>query len=403
MESTLAEVNAVLGVNGSFVCLMDGSIAAQAMPEKYSGEPLNLAARVASQTLHALETSGQRVIEADLIYGNGRLVIKNLRGGALVILCARNVNLPLLNLTAKVAVKKLAAELKPAKTPAPKPTAQPAPAPVPVSTAPAITTRVVAPSPRFIELEQEAQRVMAMAKDARVTLCAINPLGMWHCCPNTRALLAPPEKRHIDFAGLAAQNKALVRLFEQAGYQGNQRFNAFHGDRRLYFTDAKRDLSVDVFLGAFEMYHRFDLTTILTQESNECPETALLLTRLQIVEMSGAGLSDICALLLEHDLSVGVEKEKIDASQIARLCANDWGWYKTVTLNLSRAATFAVNTLPSPSQAIVVERLQRLNQSIENMPKSLAWQTRARLGEGVPWYDPPLLPSSAERPDMAIG
>ena len=399
MEAILKEINNVLGVTGSFVCLSDGSLAAQAMPERFDDARLALGARVASQTFQALEVSGQRVTEADLLYGQGRLILKNLRGGILVILCARNINFPLLNLTANVAVKKLSAELKLAKAPATS-----APAAPTVKTAPQLApVPAPTPTPLLLELEQEIHRLIDAAQNSRVTLRVINPLGLWLCCPRTRALVAQPGKRHLDFAALAAQSSSIVRVFEQAGYQGNQRFNAFYGDRRLNFNDAPRDLSVDIYLDAFEMYHRLDLKTFLAQEGIALPETALLLTRLQMVEIDDAGLGDICALLLEHDLGIRPEQEKIDASQITRLCADDWGWYKTVSMNLDRVVTFAASALSPSEQAIIVERVQRLLRGMDEAPKSLRWLTRARLGESTRWYETPLASDRAVRPDMAFG
>ena len=113
METVLKEINAVLGVIGAFVCLPDGGLAAAAMPNGFESTRLAMAAQVASQTFNSLETSGQRIVEMDLLFDQNRLVLKNLRGGVLSILCVRNINLPLLNLTANVAAKKIAAELKP--------------------------------------------------------------------------------------------------------------------------------------------------------------------------------------------------------------------------------------------------------------------------------------------------
>ena len=115
MEVFLREINAVVGVSGTFVCGMDGSVLAKLMPDNFDATQLALAARIAGQTFHALDSTGHRVDDVDLSYDKGRLILKNLRGGILAILCARNINIPLLNLTANVAVKKLAAELESAR------------------------------------------------------------------------------------------------------------------------------------------------------------------------------------------------------------------------------------------------------------------------------------------------
>ncbi len=400
MENNLKEINAVLGVIGSFVCLSDGSLAAKALPVTFDATRVEFAARVAAQTLNALETSGQRVVDADLVFGQGRVVLKNLRGGILVIVCTRNINIPLLNLTANVAAKKIAAEFKPKPAPpAPK-------AAVPATPTKAAAAFAVAPSPLFTELEQETKRLLESAKTSRVVLCAIDPLSIWQCCPQTRHLIVMPETRHLDFVCRAADGAAVSRFLERLGYQANQRFNEMYGTRRLNYVHSMRDISVDVYLDTFEMYHRLDLTATLAQQATMLPETPLALVRLQLVEMPESALSDLCALLLEHDLSVGPEKERIDASHVTRLCADDWGWYKTVTLNLDRLVTFAQAKLSPTESTTVSERVRRLKQNIDGAPKTLRWQTRARIGNGVRWYETPLTISRARpsnRPDMAMG
>lgn len=111
METILESINSVLGVIGAFVSLPDGKVGAARMPAGLEEAQIE-AARLANQTFEALEASGQRIVEMDLCFAQSRLVLKNLRGGILVILCARNVSLPLLNVTANAAAKKISAELK---------------------------------------------------------------------------------------------------------------------------------------------------------------------------------------------------------------------------------------------------------------------------------------------------
>lgn len=416
METTLKEINAVLGVTGSFVCASDGNLMAKAMPGLYETGQLALAARVANQFFQALEVSGQRATEMDLIFGQRRLILKTFRGGILAILCARTINLPLLNLTVNVATKKIAAAFK-----TPKPAAlpversesapvAPAPATVPTSAAPppqpapveAPAAEVVG-NPLFSELYPEAQRVIGEARQEKIDLCVLDSLAIWHSVSRARAVLAPLNKRQIVLAGRSAQGDAIAHLLERLGYKANQRFNAFYGSRRLNFSCADRDVVADVYLDVFSMYHRFELNEYIEEADFALPTTALLLSRLQMVEWSDAALRDICALLFESDLGVGREKGKIDASQITRLCAEDWGWYKTVTINLERITALAPTWLGPEDGTVVVERAQRLRQSIVNAPKSLRWQTRARLGESVRWYETPIAGNPSARPDMAIG
>lgn len=412
METTLKEINAVLGVTGSFICASDGNMIAQAMPGLYEPGQLALAARVANQFFRALEASSQRAAEMDLIFGQQRLILKTFRGGILAILCARTINLPLLNLTVNVAMKKIAATFKAPKPAAPtvKRPAVPAPAAVPTPAVPASQPAPVeAPSvdsegnPFYSELYLEARRVVEEARQHKIDLHVLESLAIWHLISRAHSVLAPLNKRQIVFAGHSAQGDAITHLFEELGYKANQRFNAFYGSRRLNFSHSKFDLVADVYLDAFSMFHRFDMNGYVSEDDFALPATALLLSRLQMVEWSDGALREICALLFECDLSVGNEKGKIDASQITRLCAEDWGWFKTVSINLERVTALAPTWLGPEDRTVVVERAQRLRQSIVNAPKSLRWQTRARLGESVRWYETPIVGNPSARPDMAIG
>jgi hypothetical protein len=432
MENYLKEINGVIGVIGSFVCLSDGSIAAKKLPEKFDDAGVEAAARTAIQTFNALEAAGQRVVEADLVYGQGRLMLKNLRGGILIIVCARNINTPLLNLTANLVAKKLSVELKPKATPTSTPAASTdhpkitsvsrptAPAiTAPPASAPALATPVVpttrtalqstpvpateiAPSALYVELEKESQRLRAAATNSQITLCVMDPIALWACCTETRQWVSMPQKRHIDFCAASEQAGILMRLFDQLGYEINQRFHATHGNERLHFDDPQRFLSADIYLDAFAMYHRFSLKPILASGASLLPETQLAIIRLQIVEVTDAELRDLCALFLEHNLAHSSEPGAIDETQISKLCADDWGWYKTIKMNLERLVEFADNHLSPTARDTVTTRVRQIQSGIEIAPKSLRWLARARIGETVRWYETPITASATERADQPI-
>ncbi len=113
MERLLQDINAVVGVTGSFVCDKDGTLVARALPSVFDETMLLPAARTILQTVAGLETTRRRKVnELDLVYAEGRIVVKNLRVGLVYIICVHNVNVPLLNLTANVAARKLSQMLK---------------------------------------------------------------------------------------------------------------------------------------------------------------------------------------------------------------------------------------------------------------------------------------------------
>jgi hypothetical protein len=113
MENILKDINAVVGVTGCFVCNGEGQVLASALPNLFNQTILSTVGRIMAQTMAGLATARRRKVgDMDLLYREGRLVIKNLREGCLCILCVRHINVPLLNLTANVAARKLIERIK---------------------------------------------------------------------------------------------------------------------------------------------------------------------------------------------------------------------------------------------------------------------------------------------------
>ncbi len=116
MEGILKEINAMTGVLGSFVCDEEGQTLARVLPGIYDDEMLAQAGRTAAQTTTGLWMAKQRAVgEIDLLFSGGRLIVKGLDSACLCILCTPRLNLPLLNMTANVAVKKLQKEISTAR------------------------------------------------------------------------------------------------------------------------------------------------------------------------------------------------------------------------------------------------------------------------------------------------
>ncbi len=249
------------------------------------------------------------------------------------------------------------------------------------------------PNPVYRELEEETWRLMRLAQSNQVRFVAMDPVAFWTNCDETRGLLTPWHQRQIDLAAPAAQSTWIVPMLQRIGYEGDYAFNLTRAKERLNFHDPAREIDVNVFLDAFQMYHRLDLRAVLSGGDAILPVTQVVLARLQIVEISNSDLAELCALFIDHDLGTGHERVEIDATQIAQLCAEDWGWYKTATLNLDRLGAYAEKHLEPANQEKILRRIYNLRNNIEVRPKSLRWLTRAGLGESVRWYEIPERPS----------
>ncbi|GBD08529.1 hypothetical protein HRbin22_00769 [Candidatus Thermoflexus japonica] len=387
-EELLQEVNAIPGVEGAFLLHEEGAVQGNTLPERYPVEALASAARMIARTFSALEASRRKVSEVELFFAGGRLLLRRIPGGILGVCCARSINRPLLDLALQPVIRSLGAALK-------EQPAAPRKSRAPRAGALRLSTLIQ-------DLVNEGLRLVEAARARGIPMRLLGSVGIAYHSPSAARYLPMPAYPGLELAAPSRHGKALAAFMEEQGYEPLARFNAFYGTRRLHFRKPEAGWPVDVFLDAYEMYHRVEFAAALSREEIALPPDWLLLSRLQAVEAGEAELLEIAVLLLDHEVVEGEQPETVDLRVITGLCAEDWGWYRTVTMNLERAAR-QVEEWEEPARGRVRERLERLRRAIEAAPKSLGWQMRARLGDAVRWYQTPIRPEEGPRPDMAIG
>jgi hypothetical protein len=206
----------------------------------------------------------------------------------------------------------------------------------------------------------------------------------------------------IDIVVPKRHGAGAVRLLAQLGYEPHHRFNALNSERRMIVFDPENGRQIDIFVGSFRMCHAIPIANRLHIETHTVPLAELLLTKLQVVELTAKDIADILALVLLHDVGEG-DLETINHELIAALLAEDWGLWRTVrgtTETVTRE--IASSQLESAQQALIADRLARLWARVEAQPRSLRWRARSRIGERIRWYD---LPEEIDRPtiDRAAG
>jgi hypothetical protein len=188
----------------------------------------------------------------------------------------------------------------------------------------------------------------------------------------------------------AGAKRPLLKLFAELGYDGDERRNELQGHRRLLFWDTANQRQVDVFVGTFEMCHKLPLAERLTLAPDTLPLADLLLTKLQVFALNDKDRRDILTLLYHHPLVGSDDEPGVNAQHVAKLCAGDWGLWKTVTLNLDRAREgLGEYGLTEGQTRVLIGRLDGLRERIDAAPKSARWKLRARVGERVQWYEEP--------------
>ena len=246
-----------------------------------------------------------------------------------------------------------------------------------------------APAAPLESLSEEAERILNGAERLGITLKLLGGVAVSKRCPS--AAKPPLSRRYVDIDAMGKRKETakINQLFKELGYKPRERFNALQ-NARLIFNDLKNQRRVDVFLDVFEMCHKLSFKDRLDLEPKTISLSDLLSTKLQIVEINQKDIKDILALLLDHEVSAEEGLDKLNSAYISKLCAEDWGIYKTFTTNLSKlAGSAAAVGLDEAQTKLVSERAEALRSTIEAAPKSMGWKMRARVGERRRWYELP--------------
>ena len=234
----------------------------------------------------------------------------------------------------------------------------------------------------------ESKRLVAAATGKGLTIRVLGGVAVCLQAPPEGPLLAR-TCGDIDVATPRGRRRETIEMFQEAGYASDEMFNALHGARRLLFYDDINSRKLDVFVGDFTMCHAIPITDRLDREPLTVPLAELLLTKLQIVELTERDQRDIYNLSFHHPLGNG-SVSGIEADYVAELCAKDWGLWRTSKATIEKClANLGEYSLPPDAERIIAESLQALLKRIEAAPKSARWRIRSRVGDRMRWYDQP--------------
>ncbi len=234
----------------------------------------------------------------------------------------------------------------------------------------------------------EARRLVEASTDLGLTVRALGGVAVCLQSPADGPLL-PRSCGDIDVAARRESRRGLADLLKSEGYVPDEMFNALHGARRLLFFDEVNQRKLDVFVGEFSMCHAIPITDRLEREPLTVPLAELLLTKMQVVELTERDQRDIYNLTFHHELIVG-NGSGIEADVVAALCAKDWGLWRTSKATIETCqANLAHYALEAAATELITERLRTLWRHIEDAPKTTRWRLRSRVGERVRWYEEP--------------
>ncbi|MBI2845121.1 MAG: hypothetical protein HYX86_01100 [Chloroflexi bacterium] len=247
-----------------------------------------------------------------------------------------------------------------------------------------------------IDLEAMVRTLVDEARERGVVLRAIGGMAVKMHSPSASHRDFSRGYGDLDVVGYQKQRREISRVFEDLGYVPNRRFNALQIVRQM-FQHPTYELDIDVFLDEFTMCHKLNFAGRLELDPYTIPLADLLLTKLQVVQINEKDVKDIYALLHDHHLGNSKDPEVIDTRYIGKVTGDDWGWWKTVSINTQKLIDWAGDYIQGTDKDLILERLSRLQQILEETPKTLRWKARARVGEKVRWYE---LPEDVQKPPI---
>jgi hypothetical protein len=236
---------------------------------------------------------------------------------------------------------------------------------------------------------ERAKGIVDRAGAREVPVRIVGGLAVRAICPDFEHRKA--DDQDLDLVSISKRSRELESVLEEAGLVSDAQFNAIHGRRQMRFGDPSDGLHVDVCLDRFVMSHELDIRDRLDRSDYPLDPIDLLLSKLQIHEFNAKDLHDVVHLLSGVPVREGDEPGTLGLDRFGEVVAGDWGWWRTTTGNLERI-TEGVNgkvEVPEGAEHDPVAQAKRLREFAEEVPKTLGWKMRAKVGERMRWYELP--------------
>ena len=243
------------------------------------------------------------------------------------------------------------------------------------------------------ELLEIALDLVAKGAAQGVTLRLLGSLAVRAHTQGTSKLIDLLQRvptHDIDFMGYSKEQVNTDRMFKNLGYEPDPSvaFSQEYGIQRLIYHDRAQGIMAEIFQDKLRMAHTLDFLGRLELDSPTISLVDLLLSKLQIQQITEKDIKDMIALLAEHWLGSG-DREKVNINYLLKLTSDDWGLYYTVKNNLSvvREWVGRMEVLDASVRQDVDAKLEDMINRIEAEPKSTRWKLRAKIGTRVRWYE----------------
>ena len=177
------------------------------------------------------------------------------------------------------------------------------------------------------------------------------------------------EISDLDYITYSKMRSKVEKVLEKIGYTPDHaaQMLAWIWSERPVFIVPQGKYHADIFFDKLEMCHTVDFKDRLEKDFPTIPLAELMMEKMQIVQINEKDLKDCTALLVGHD--VGAEDcEVINGQHIAKVLANDWGFWYTMTTNLQKLKNYLPQlNLTLEERGTVESRLDKLLKLIDQL------------------------------------
>jgi len=270
---------------------------------------------------------------------------------------------------------------------------------------------------------QEAETIVEEAEKKDIILRIMGGLGVAMHCQEFRdfamklrrmgtGVVKGQEYSDIDFMSYRKHRDKIKDFFGEMGYAKRRATLSSAASERQIYYHPKGWFYIDVFYDKLLVAnHPVDFRGRLELDHPTISVTDLLLEKIQMWEaFSIKDLKDCLVLFKVHKIEEKREKEGIDTSYVAKLLAQDWGFWYTATTNLKKIRRFTIEIdMLGPEVGIdprhfkketgeeITGKIESLLNRIDREPKSFKWRLRSKAGTKKRWYNP------VERPETVGG
>jgi hypothetical protein len=252
----------------------------------------------------------------------------------------------------------------------------------------------IAPAAAAQAMLDLAHELIGEARARHAVLRLSGSLAIRYHCREQPELLDSLDREppgDVDLFGYWKQCSVVEQMLVERNYEPHPALahSKEFGVKRLIYFAPRPATKVEVFFDTLKMSHEIDLRGRLERDFPTVGIEELLLSKLQIHELTAKDVKDITALVAIHDFGPDDDPEKLHLEHIAKVICEDWGLWYTAMANLDAtlAALDTVTMLSPATRTAVAERVGRLREALAQTPKSMRWKMRARIGPRARWYE----------------